>query len=50
MLKLAVVELGKMGLSHHAMINAHPRVQAAAYDATGANAVAREPVGSEGKG
>lgn len=27
MIRLAVVGLGKMGLSHHAMINAHPRVQ-----------------------
>lgn len=27
MLKLAVVGLGKMGLSHYAMINAHPRVR-----------------------
>ena len=36
MLKLAVVGLGKMGLSHHAMINAHPRVRVAAVcDATG---------------
>lgn len=36
MLRLAVVGLGKMGLSHHAMINAHPRVQVVAVcDATG---------------
>lgn len=36
MIKLAVVGLGKMGLSHHAMIHAHPRVQVAAVcDATG---------------
>jgi len=35
-IKLAVVGLGKMGLSHHAMINAHPRVKVAAVcDATG---------------
>lgn len=27
MIRLAVVGLGKMGLSHHAMINAHPRVK-----------------------
>lgn len=30
MIRLAVVGLGKMGLSHYAMINAHPRVQLAA--------------------
>lgn len=30
MIRLAVVGLGKMGLSHHSMINAHPRVQLAA--------------------
>ena len=30
MLKVAVVGLGKMGLSHHAMINAHPRVEVVA--------------------
>jgi predicted dehydrogenase len=36
MIKIAVVGLGKMGLSHHAMINAHPRVEVAAVcDATG---------------
>ena len=36
MIKLAVVGLGKMGLSHHAMINAHPDVKVAAVcDATG---------------
>lgn len=36
MIRLAVVGLGKMGLSHHAMINAHPRVHVAAVcDATG---------------
>ena len=36
MLKLAVVGLGKMGLSHHAMINAHPRVSVdAVCDGTG---------------
>lgn len=36
MIKLAVVGLGKMGLSHHAMINAHPRVTVVAVcDATG---------------
>ena len=36
MIKLAVVGLGKMGLSHHAMIHAHPRVEVAAVcDATG---------------
>lgn len=36
MIRLAVVGLGKMGLSHHAMINAHDRVKVAAVcDATG---------------
>lgn len=36
MLKLAIVGLGKMGLSHHAMINAHPRVKVEAVcDGTG---------------
>lgn len=36
MIKLAVVGLGKMGLSHHAMINAHPRVNVVAVcDGTG---------------
>lgn len=36
MIRLAVVGLGKMGLSHHAMINAHPRVKVAAIcDSTG---------------
>jgi len=36
MIRIAVVGLGKMGLSHHAMINAHPRVKVAAVcDATG---------------
>lgn len=36
MIKLAVVGLGKMGLSHHAMINAHPSVKVVAVcDATG---------------
>ncbi len=36
MIKLAVVGLGKMGLSHHAMINAHPGVKVAAVcDTTG---------------
>jgi predicted dehydrogenase len=36
MIRLAVVGLGKMGLSHHAMINAHPRVKVAAVcDSTG---------------
>lgn len=36
MIRLAVVGLGKMGLSHHSMINAHPRVQVAAVcDAAG---------------
>ncbi|WP_307724420.1 Gfo/Idh/MocA family protein [Pseudoduganella lurida] len=36
MIRLAVVGLGKMGLSHHAMINAHPRVKVAAVcDAAG---------------
>lgn len=35
-IRLAVVGLGKMGLSHHAMINAHPRVEVVAIcDATG---------------
>jgi len=27
MIRMAVIGLGKMGLSHHAMINAHPRVK-----------------------
>lgn len=36
MIRLAVVGLGKMGLSHHAMINAHPGVNVAAVcDSTG---------------
>ncbi len=36
MVKLAVVGLGKMGLSHHAIINAHPRVSVdAVCDGTG---------------
>lgn len=36
MIRLAVVGLGKMGLSHHAMINAHPGVKVAAVcDTTG---------------
>ena len=36
MIRLAVVGLGKMGLSHHAMINAHPGVDVAAVcDTTG---------------
>ena len=36
MIRLAVVGLGKMGLSHHSMINAHPRVKVSAVcDATG---------------
>src|SRR5687768_14752759 len=36
MIRLAVVGLGKMGLSHHAMINVHPRVKVAAVcDRTG---------------
>jgi predicted dehydrogenase len=36
MIRLAVVGLGKMGLSHHAMINAHPRVKVEAVcDSTG---------------
>ncbi|MCC6509917.1 MAG: Gfo/Idh/MocA family oxidoreductase [Pirellulaceae bacterium] len=36
MIRIAVVGLGKMGLSHHAMINVHPRVKLAAVcDATG---------------
>lgn len=35
-LNLAVIGLGKMGLSHHSMINAHPRVKVAAVcDSTG---------------
>lgn len=33
--RIAVVGLGKMGLSHFAMVNAHPRVQAMACDAGG---------------
>ena len=36
MIRLAVVGLGKMGLSHHAMINAHPGVSVdAVCDSTG---------------
>lgn len=36
MIRLAVVGLGKMGLSHHAMINVHPRVKVEAVcDSTG---------------
>jgi predicted dehydrogenase len=36
MLRVAVVGLGKMGLSHHAMINAHPEVSVdAVCDSTG---------------
>jgi predicted dehydrogenase len=36
MVRLAVVGLGKMGLSHHAMINVHPRVKVEAVcDSTG---------------
>jgi predicted dehydrogenase len=36
MIKIAIAGLGKMGLSHHAMINAHPRVKVAAVcDAAG---------------
>lgn len=36
MVRLAVVGLGKMGLSHHAMINAHPHVKVEAVcDSTG---------------
>lgn len=36
MLKVAVVGLGKMGMSHHAMINAHPEVSVdAVCDSTG---------------
>ncbi|MFD3191560.1 Gfo/Idh/MocA family protein [Sedimentitalea sp. HM32M-2] len=34
-LKLAVVGLGKMGLSHYAMVNAHPDVTAVACDGSG---------------
>lgn len=34
-LKLAVVGLGKMGLSHFAMVNAHPGVEAVACDGSG---------------
>ena len=34
-LKLAVVGLGKMGLSHFAMVNAHPDVEAVACDESG---------------
>jgi len=30
MIRLAVVGLGKMGMSHHAMINMHPHVKVAA--------------------
>lgn len=36
MIRLAVIGLGKMGLSHYAMINAHPRVKVEAVcDSTG---------------
>ena len=36
MIRLALIGLGKMGLSHHAMINAHPRVSVdAVCDGTG---------------
>jgi predicted dehydrogenase len=34
-IKVAVVGLGKMGLSHFAMVNAHPGVQTVACDGTG---------------
>lgn len=34
-LKIAVVGLGKMGLSHYAMVNAHPDVRAVACDGSG---------------
>lgn len=34
-LKVAVVGLGKMGLSHFAMVNAHPDVEAVACDGSG---------------
>lgn len=33
--KIAVVGLGKMGLSHFALVNAHPRTETYACDATG---------------
>ena len=33
--KLAVIGLGKMGLSHYAMVNAHPDVQTVACDGSG---------------
>lgn len=37
MIKAAVVGLGKMGLSHHSIINTHPDVELAAVcDASGA--------------
>ena len=34
-IKIAVVGLGKMGLSHFAMVNAHPRAETIACDASG---------------
>ena len=34
-IKIAVVGLGKMGLSHFSMVNAHPDVEAVAWDASG---------------
>ena len=33
--RIAVVGLGKMGLSHFAMVNAHPDTETLACDATG---------------
>ena len=32
MIKVGVVGLGKMGLSHHALVHAHPEVEAVACD------------------
>ena len=43
MIRLAVVGLGKMGLSHHSMINAHPRVQVAAEKLGQASSLADSP-------
>ena len=34
-IRIAVVGLGKMGLSHFALVNAHPAAETLACDATG---------------
>ena len=34
MIKVGVVGLGKMGLSHHALVRAHPEVEAIACDSS----------------